>query len=212
MHVAPSPTGPRFRAVGGGKKSRPVGLRHTARRPGLRRGQLRPGRRERAASRKRARTGAEPGSAYCFSAPNAPLTVVLHEMIVAETQCRERVARLEQAIDDALLDWPLAPVVSRLQALRGVGLIAAVTFMVARLRLAGIVGPEQEGADMERTLSGRADTAVRRKRHAQRREPALAPLQGIEMEAVIGSDQQLPVQVLLYCFGLSVGCYRRRGR
>ncbi len=57
-------------------------------------------------------------------------TVVLHEMIVAETQCRERVARLEQAIDDALLDWPLAPVVSRLQALRGVGLIAAVTFMV----------------------------------------------------------------------------------
>ena len=33
-------------------------------------------------------------------------------------------------IDDALLDWPLAPVVSRLQALRGVGLIATVTFMV----------------------------------------------------------------------------------
>ena len=30
--------------------------------------------------------------------------VVLHEMIVAETQCRERVARLDQAIEDALLD------------------------------------------------------------------------------------------------------------
>jgi transposase len=56
--------------------------------------------------------------------------VVLHEMIIAETQCRERVARLEGAIEDALLDWPLAPVVERLQALRGVGLIAAVTFMV----------------------------------------------------------------------------------
>lgn len=56
--------------------------------------------------------------------------VVLHEMIVAETQCRERVARLEGAIEDALLDWPLAPAVERLQALRGVGLIAAVTFMV----------------------------------------------------------------------------------
>ena len=58
-------------------------------------------------------------------------TIVLHEMIVAETQCRERVARLDQAIEDALLDWPLAPVVDRLQALRGVGLIVSVTFMVA---------------------------------------------------------------------------------
>ena len=56
--------------------------------------------------------------------------VVLHEMIIAETQCRERVARLERAIEDALLDWPLAPVVERLQALRGVGLVAAMTFMV----------------------------------------------------------------------------------
>ena len=51
-------------------------------------------------------------------------------MIIAETPCRERVARLEQAIEAALLDWPLAPVVERLQALRRVGLIAAVTFMV----------------------------------------------------------------------------------
>ena len=56
--------------------------------------------------------------------------IVLHEMIVAETQSRERVARLDEAIEDALLDWQLAPVVERLQALRGVRLIAAVTFMV----------------------------------------------------------------------------------
>lgn len=55
---------------------------------------------------------------------------VLQEMVIAETQCRERVARLERAIEDSLLDWSLAPVVERLQALRGVGLIAAVTFMV----------------------------------------------------------------------------------
>ena len=39
-------------------------------------------------------------------------------------------ARLDQAIEDALLDWPLTPVVERLQAPRGVRLIAAVTFMV----------------------------------------------------------------------------------
>ncbi len=38
--------------------------------------------------------------------------------------------RLEKAIEDALFDWPLAPAVDRLQALRGVGLIAAATFMV----------------------------------------------------------------------------------
>ena len=40
-------------------------------------------------------------------------------MIIAETQCRERVARLEKAIEDALLDRPLAPAVDRFQALRG---------------------------------------------------------------------------------------------
>lgn len=56
--------------------------------------------------------------------------VVLHEMIIAERQCRDRVARLERAIEDALLDWSPAPAVERLQALRGVRLIAAVTFMV----------------------------------------------------------------------------------
>lgn len=56
--------------------------------------------------------------------------VVLHEMIAAERQERGRVARLEGAIEDALLDWPLAQAVDRLQALRGVGLITAVTFMV----------------------------------------------------------------------------------
>lgn len=55
---------------------------------------------------------------------------VLQEMILAEGQCRERVARLEQAIEDGLRDWSLAPAVARLQALRGVGLIGAVTFMV----------------------------------------------------------------------------------
>ena len=45
---------------------------------------------------------------------------VLQEMILAEGQCRERVARLERAIEDSLRDWSLAPVVQRLQALRGV--------------------------------------------------------------------------------------------
>lgn len=54
---------------------------------------------------------------------------VLQELILAETHCRERVERLEAAIKDALLG-ELAPIVDRLQALRGVRLIGAVTFMV----------------------------------------------------------------------------------
>lgn len=55
---------------------------------------------------------------------------ILHEMIVAESRCRDRLARLERAIENALLDWPPASAVERLQALRGLGLTAAVTFMV----------------------------------------------------------------------------------
>ena len=42
-------------------------------------------------------------------------TVVLHEMILAERQYRDRVARLERAIEDALLDWSLARAVERLR-------------------------------------------------------------------------------------------------
>ena len=55
---------------------------------------------------------------------------VLQELILAESQCRERVGRLEQAIEDSLRDWHLTPLVEHLQALRGVRLICAVTFMV----------------------------------------------------------------------------------
>ena len=73
--------------------------------------------------------------------------VVLHEMIVAETQCRERVARLDRAIEDALLDWSLAPVLERLQALRSVGLIAAVTFMVEVGNIRRLEHPRQLAAE-----------------------------------------------------------------
>ena len=65
-----------------------------------------------------------------LSFPLAGQHAVLQELILAETQCRERVLRLEKAIEDSLIDWPLAPVVEHLQALRGVKLICAATFMV----------------------------------------------------------------------------------
>lgn len=56
-----------------------------------------------------------------------------HEQFVYEEHKRriheleERCARLEQILEEAALDWPLAPVVTALQALRGIKFIAAVT-------------------------------------------------------------------------------------
>ncbi|WP_266029763.1 ParB/RepB/Spo0J family partition protein [Brucella intermedia] len=44
-------------------------------------------------------------------------------------ELEERCARLEQVLEDAVLDWPLAPVVTALQALRGIRFIAAVTLV-----------------------------------------------------------------------------------
>ena len=42
---------------------------------------------------------------------------------------KERVARLEKAIEEFVPPWSLAPVVEALQTLRGVDLIVAVTFV-----------------------------------------------------------------------------------
>ena len=57
------------------------------------------------------------------------LPAKMEMVLVARTE-QERVPRLEKAIEDSLIDWPLASVVEHLQALRGVKLICATTFMV----------------------------------------------------------------------------------
>lgn len=44
-------------------------------------------------------------------------------------ELEERCVRLEQVLEEAVLDWPLAPVVTALQALRGIRFIAAVTLV-----------------------------------------------------------------------------------
>ncbi|MBV9511520.1 MAG: IS110 family transposase [Caulobacteraceae bacterium] len=54
--------------------------------------------------------------------------IALQEMVEAVRISKERVARLEAAIEEFLPQWSLAPVVHALQALRGVSLIVAVTF------------------------------------------------------------------------------------
>lgn len=59
--------------------------------------------------------------------------IAFQEYLHAITESGARIARLEQALRDALPDWSLMPVVQALQALRGVQLIAAIT-LVAELQ------------------------------------------------------------------------------
>ncbi|MDA8251766.1 MAG: IS110 family transposase [Rhodospirillales bacterium] len=54
--------------------------------------------------------------------------IALQELVDAVRTSKERIQRIEAAIEEFLPNWTLAPVVYALQALRGVGLIVAVTF------------------------------------------------------------------------------------
>lgn len=56
--------------------------------------------------------------------------IVLQESIEAVRVAEERLVRIERAIDEFLPSWGLAPLVEALQALRGVDLVTAVTFVV----------------------------------------------------------------------------------
>jgi transposase len=55
--------------------------------------------------------------------------IVLQEMVEAVRLSKERVNRLEQTIEEFVPNWSLAPMVRALQALRGIDLIVAVTFV-----------------------------------------------------------------------------------
>ena len=55
--------------------------------------------------------------------------IALQEMVVAERHAAERLDRLTCHIEELIPDWRLGPVVDALQAMRGVALISAVTFM-----------------------------------------------------------------------------------
>jgi len=61
--------------------------------------------------------------------PHTAQQFAFQEYLHAITESGARIARLEQALRDALPTWTLAPVVAALQALRGVQLIAAVTLV-----------------------------------------------------------------------------------
>ena len=56
--------------------------------------------------------------------------IVLQESIEGVRLAEERLTRIERAIEEFLPTWSLAPIVEALQALRGVDLVTAVTFVV----------------------------------------------------------------------------------
>lgn len=55
--------------------------------------------------------------------------IAFEEVLLARHQAEERIARLEQAIRNAVPDWSLAEVVTALMAMRGVDLISATGFL-----------------------------------------------------------------------------------
>lgn len=54
--------------------------------------------------------------------------IALQEMVEAVRVSKERIERLEQAIEEFIPNWSLTPLVRALQTLRGIDLIVAVTF------------------------------------------------------------------------------------
>lgn len=64
---------------------------------------------------------------------HATQQIGFQEYLHAITEATARIARLEQALRDALPEWTLRPLVQALQALRGVQLVAAMT-LVAELQ------------------------------------------------------------------------------
>lgn len=55
--------------------------------------------------------------------------IALEELLMAVRQASERIRRLEQAIEAAVADWSLAPLVTSLMALRGIDFIAATAVL-----------------------------------------------------------------------------------
>ena len=64
---------------------------------------------------------------------HAAQQISFQEYLHSITESGARIARLEQAMRDALPEWSLTPLVQALQAMRGVQLIAAIT-LVAELQ------------------------------------------------------------------------------
>ena len=69
--------------------------------------------------------------------------IVLEDCIAAIEAATARRDRLEAHIEAALPEWPLAPVVQALQALRGIGLVAAATLVAELGDITRFANPRQ---------------------------------------------------------------------
>jgi transposase len=69
--------------------------------------------------------------------------IVLQEMVLGVRHAKERLERIEAAIAEFTASWSLAPIVTALQALRGVNLISAVTFIAEIGDLGRFQNPRQ---------------------------------------------------------------------
>ena len=78
-----------------------------------------------------------------LSCQHAAQQIAFQEYLHAITEAAARIARLEQALRDALPDWTLAPLVAALQALRGVQLIAAMTLVAEMQDFLRFANPRQ---------------------------------------------------------------------
>jgi hypothetical protein len=107
--------------------------------------------------------------------------IALQEMVEAVRVSKERVRRLEAAIEEFLPRWTLAPVVQALQALRGVDLIVAVTFATEIGDLGRFENPRQLMGYLGLVPSERSTgESIRSGFDHQGREWARAPYAGRE--------------------------------
>lgn len=82
--------------------------------------------------------------------------IAFEEQLLAVRQAKERLERLEQAMRESVPDWSLAPVVEALQAMRGVDLITAVSFLAEIGDLSRFETPRQLMAFLGLTPSERS--------------------------------------------------------
>ncbi len=82
--------------------------------------------------------------------------IAFEEQLLAVRQAKERVERVEQGMRESVADWSLAPVVEALQAMRGLDLITAVSFLAEIGDLSRLESPRQLIAFLGLTPSERS--------------------------------------------------------
>jgi transposase len=82
--------------------------------------------------------------------------ITFEEQLLAVRQAKERIERLEQAIRESIADWSLAPIVEAVQAMRGIDLITAVSFLAEIGDLSRFESPRQLMAFLGLTASERS--------------------------------------------------------